>query len=261
MLNLEEITNKVKEIAVETGLFLQEERKNFNRDSVKEKDPHNYVTYVDKEAERRIVEQLSALLPQAGFIAEEGTGNLTKETYCWVVDPLDGTTNFIHDNAPYCVSIALRNQEELLVGVVYEVCRKECFWAWKGSAAYMNGKEIHVSEVADLNEAFLALGLPYAVDQYKPTALRLIDKLYGNVSSLRLQGASAAEICYVAAGRFEGRVEAFLGPWDVAAGGLILQQAGGKITDFEGKDTWMSGRQVVATNGKVHEALLKIVTP
>ena len=137
MLDLEKITTEVRKIAVEAGSFLREERRKFRRELVEEKNSHDYVSYVDKESERRVVEKLKALLPEAGFIAEEGSGSLTSEESCWLVDPLDGTTNFIHDNAPYCVSIALRNREELLLGVVYEVCRNECYWARRGGKAYL----------------------------------------------------------------------------------------------------------------------------
>jgi len=259
MLNLETITEKVRELAIKTGAFLKEERVNFNRERVEEKNSHDYVSYVDKESERRIVACLSDILPEAGFIAEEGSGNLENEEYCWLVDPLDGTTNYIHNNAPYCVSIALRNKKELLVGAVYEVCRDECFWAWKGSKAYLNGEEIHVSDVSAMDTAFIALGFPYNYKEYKPMALHIVQELYGKVGGLRLQGAAAAEICYIAAGRFEARIESYLGPWDIAAGTLILMQAGGKVTDFEGGDTFYSGHQVLATNGKLHNQLLDVV--
>ncbi len=259
MLDLEQITAEVRQLAIETGAFLREERKNFLRERVQEKKSHDYVSYVDKESENRIVKRLKELLPEAGFIAEEGSGSLTNENYCWLVDPLDGTTNFIHNNAPYCVSIALRNKEELLVGVVYEVCRDECFWAWKGSKAYLNGTEIHVSSVSTLNESFIELGFPYDADHYREFVSKLIRRLYGNVCGLRLQGSAAAELCYIAAGRFEARMEALLGPWDIAAGALILMQAGGKITDYKGGDEFYSGKQVLATNGKIHEYLLKII--
>ena len=120
MLNLEELCTQVQQIAREAGTFLKEERRKFDRTRVEEKSAHNYVSYVDKESEKWLIAQLSALLPEAGFIAEEGSGSLTDENYCWLVDPLDGTSNYIHDVAPYCVSIALRNKEELLIGVVYD---------------------------------------------------------------------------------------------------------------------------------------------
>ena len=161
-----------------------------------------------------------------------------------MVDPLDGTTNFIHNNAPYCISIALRNREELLVGVVYEVCRNELYWTYKGSPSYLNGREIHVSDVADMDEAFVALGFPYNFQSYKPLAEHIVHKLYGNVGGLRLQGAAAAELCYVAAGRFEARIEGFLG---------------GKVTDYSGGENFYNGHEVLATNGKLHNEFLKIV--
>lgn len=259
MLDLEFITSEVRKIAIENGAFLREERRNFNRDKVEIKGFHDYVSYVDKESEKRLVAKLSQLLPEAGFIAEEGTGSFTSEEYCWVIDPLDGTTNFIHNIAPYCVSIALRNREELLVGVVYEVCRDECYWAWKGSKAYLNGEEIHVSSINNIDNAFIALGFPYKYEDYMPIAWKLVERLYGTASAMRLLGAAAAELCYVAAGRFEVRIEAYLGPWDIAAGTLILQQAGGKVTDFSGGNSFYSGNEVLASNGKMHDALLEVL--
>lgn len=253
------LTKSVCDIAVEVGALLRTERKSFRREQVEEKGFHDYVSYVDKESEYRLVTLLHALLPEAGFIAEEGTGDYQAEEYCWVVDPLDGTTNFIHDTAPYCISIALRNRQELLVGVVYEVCRDECYWACKGGKAYLNGEEIHVSDISEMDKASIALGFPYAVQKYKSTAVGLIGELYGYASSLRLQGAAAAELCYIAAGRCEARIEACLGPWDIAAGTLILQQAGGKVTDFSGGTGFITGSEVLASNGLLHEELLAVM--
>lgn len=258
MMNLDYLCTEVRKIAVEAGQFLREERRRFDRERVEEKSAHNYVSYVDKESERRLVAALSALLPGSGFIAEEGSGALRDEEYCWLVDPLDGTSNYIHDIAPYCVSIALRDREELLLGVVYEVCRNECFYAVKGGKAYLDGEEIHVSDISELDKAFIAIGFPYNADAYRPVAAHLVDRLYGFAGGTRLMGSAAAELCYVAAGRFEARLEAYLGPWDVAAGGLILRQAGGRVTDFEGGDDWESGHQVLASNTHMHPVLLPL---
>ena len=174
MLDLEQITKKVREIALQGGAFLRNERSSFDRGRVEKKNAHDYVSYVDKESEVRVVKALTALLPEAGFITEEGSATYQDEPYCWVIDPLDGTTNYIHDEAPYCVSIALRSRTELLLGVVYEVCRDECFYAWKGGKAFMNGEEIHVSNVEDIKDAFVITELPYNHLQYKQTALHLI---------------------------------------------------------------------------------------
>lgn len=256
-IDLEQLTGQVCNLAKETGEFIRQERKKFRREQVEKKHAHDYVSYVDKESEKRIVATLSQLRPEAGFIAEEGSGSLTDESLYWVVDPLDGTTNFIHDNPPYCISIALRSRQEILLGVVYEICRDECYWTWKGAASYLNGNPITVSSVAECADAFIALGFPYDSTRYRPVATYLVESLYGHVGGLRLQGAAAAELCYVAAGRFEGRIEAFLGPWDITAGALILQNAGGCLTDFNGGDSWESGHEVVASNGKIHSFLLK----
>ncbi len=231
MLDLKQLTTDVCRIATEVGSFLKEERKNFRRERVVEKHAHDYVSYVDKESEVCVVKALTALLPEAGFITEEGSAIYQDEPYCWVIDPLDGTTNYIHDEAPYCVSIALRSRTELLLGVVYEVCRDECFYAWKGGKAFMNGEEIHVSNVEDIKDAFVITELPYNHLQYKQTALHLIDQLYGVVGGIRMNGSAAAAICYVAIGRFDAWMEAFLGKWDYSAAALIVQEAGGKVTE------------------------------
>ena len=255
MVDLRHMVEAVKEIAVDIGHFLKGERAKFDRSAVQEKGPHDYVSYVDKASEERLVSRLSALLPEAGFITEEKTTRqYAQETYCWVIDPLDGTTNFIHDMAPYCVSIALRDSHEILLGVVYEVCRNECYWAYKGGGAYMN-----VSEIAAMDQAQILLGFPYDSERFRPIVLRAIAQMYGVVGAERLLGSAAAELCYVAAGRAEGRLEGLLGPWDVAAGTLILSEAGGITTDFSGGNTYLDGREVIASNGLIHEHLLRIV--
>ncbi len=260
MVDLRHLVEAVKEIAVDIGHFLKGERAKFDRSAVQEKGPHDYVSYVDKASEERLVSRLSALLPEAGFITEEKTTRqYAQEAYCWVIDPLDGTTNFIHDMAPYCVSIALRDSHEILLGVVYEVCRNECYWAYKGGGAYMNDTPIHVSEIAAMDQAQILLGFPYDSKRFRPIVLRAIAQMYGVVGAERLLGSAAAELCYVAAGRAEGRIEGLLGPWDVAAGTLILSEAGGITTDFSGGNTYLDGREVIASNGLIHEHLLRIV--
>lgn len=255
---LQILTEKVCEIAKEAGRFIRQERLNFKRDLAEKKHAHDYVSYVDKESEKRIVSSLRELLPEAGFIAEEGSASHTDETYCWLVDPLDGTTNFIHNFAPYGVSIALQKGEEILLGVVYEICRDECFYTYKGAPSYLNGQPIHVSDIDNLDNSFISLGLPYDSDNYKDIAMHLFNECYGNVTGIRTVGSAATELCYVASGRFDARIEGFIGPWDIAAGVLILQNAGGKTTDFSGGSHYLSGKEVLSSNGKIHDSLLKI---
>lgn len=255
-MDLHQLTEEVKELALEAGAYIRKERLSFTKDAIEQKGVHDYVSYVDKTSERMIVERLKQLLPDAGFITEESGSDFSGQKYCWVVDPLDGTTNFIHDNAPYCVSIALRDKDRILLGVVYECVRNELFWANIESAAYLNGKEIHVSGQDTLDQSFIELGLPYNADVFRPFILKLLESLYGHVGGVRIMGAAAAELCYIAAGRFEARIEGLLGPWDIAAGNIILKQAGGIMTDFDGNPDCYDAKEVFASNGKIHDELL-----
>ena len=207
---------------------------------------------------------------EAGFITEEGTAEdshrfhrlsqkdgLTQKM-CWVVDPLDGTTNFIHQYAPYAVSIALMEGKEILIGVVYEICADECFYAWKGGGAYLMHNKLHVSS-QKIQDALLCLQLPYNSDAYKPTIKRLIDAFYGNVGSIRMCGSAAMALCYVAAGRLDGYAEQYIGQWDYMAGSLIVMEAGGVVTDYAGSEDFTQGNSVVATNGVIQGNLLEII--
>lgn len=257
--NLKSLTESVCRIARETGHFLKEERKSFRRDAVEVKHAHDYVSYVDKESEKRVVAALKELLPEAGFIAEEGSAVYSDEPYCWVVDPLDGTTNYIHDNAPYCVSIALRSKQFLLLGVVYDPCRDECFYAWQGGGAYVDGECIHVSAVDCVEDAFVVTELPYNSGQYARTGEHLIHELYGRVAGIRMNGSAALALCYVAAGRFDAWMEAFIGKWDFSAAALVILEAGGKVTDFYGNEDFMDGHHIIATNGPLHASFVKLI--
>ena len=146
-----------------------------------------------------------------------------------------------------------------MLGVVYEVCRDECFYAWKGGKAWLNGVQLQVSEVRDITNSFLIIELPYNDKAYKQTALHLLDNLYGRVGGIRMNGSAAAAICYVAAGRFEGWLEAFIGKWDYAAAALIVLEAGGEVTDFYGNKHFIEGHHIIATNGSIHSLLQNLV--
>lgn len=260
-MNLEFLTSEVCKIAKEGGSFLAQERKTFRKDRVEEKNAHDYVSYVDKETEKLLVARLSQLLPQAGFITEEDTVAFEKKDYYWVIDPLDGTTNYIQDNAPYCVSIALTTETEILLGVVYEVCRDECFYAWKGGRSYLNETQIHVSDKDNMGQAFIGLDLPYNARDYKPVVNHLMDSLYGKVSSVRINGSAAMSMCYVAAGRFDAWAEAYIKPWDFMAGALIVLQAGGSVTNFKGTSLFRKGHDILASNSLLHNDMLELLAP
>ena len=253
--NLQEITRLVCEIAREAGSYIKKERASFSVDKVERKHAHDYVSYVDKGSEQMVVKALRELLPEAGFITEEGLATHTDEQMLWVVDPLDGTTNFIHDFPPYAVSIALIRGKEILVGVVYEICADECFCAWQGGGAFVNGETIHVGK-SEINDALICLQYPYNSDAYKPVIKRLVERYYGHVGSIRSIGSAAIALCYVAAGRLDAYVERYIGQWDYMAGALIVMEAGGRVSNYAGDAYFMQGDSIVATNGIVHQDLL-----
>ena len=255
MLNLQELTRLLCEIAREAGSYIKKERASFSVDKVERKHAHDYVSYVDKGSEQMIVKALRELLPEAGFITEEGLATHTDERMLWVVDPLDGTTNFIHDFPPYAVSIALIRGKEILVGVVYEICADECFYAWQGGGAFVNGQPIHVGN-SEINDALICLQYPYNSEAYKPVIKRLVERYYGHVGSIRSIGSAAIALCFVAAGRLDAYVERYIGQWDYMAGALIVMEAGGRVTNYAGDAYFMQGDSIVATNGVVHQDLL-----
>ena len=260
--DLEKCTSAVCEIARRAGAYIREERQKFSLEKVERKHAHDYVSYVDKGSERLIVSALRELLPEAGFITEEGTAGTadSKQLMKWVVDPLDGTTNFIHQYAPYAVSIALLQGQTILLGVVYDICTDECFYAWQGGGAFVNGERLHVSS-QEIGDALLCLQLPYNSEAYKPVIKHLIDTFYGHVGSIRACGSAAMALCHVAAGRLDGYAEQYIGQWDYMAGSLIVMEAGGTVTDFSGATDFTQGNSVVATNGVIQQALLSAILP
>jgi len=255
---LEKLTAQVCQVAKRAGAYIAGERKRFSEERVERKHAHDYVSYVDKSSEHLIVEALRQLLPDSGFITEEGSASYHYEKEYWVVDPLDGTTNFIHDFPPYCVSIALCRGHEIVIGVVYDITTDECYSAWKDGGAWCNGVRLQVSRHA-VDDALLCLQLPYNSGAYKPVAKHLVDTFYGKAASVRMLGSAAIALCYVAAGRLDAYVEKYLGRWDFMAGGLIVQEAGGCVTGFAGNTDFMQGNSVVASNGIVHQDMLDAV--
>jgi myo-inositol-1(or 4)-monophosphatase len=261
MIHPEELTKEVALIARETGHYLHEQKHSLRPEDIIEKAEFDYVSHIDKAAEIRLIKQLSALLPQAGFISEEGQATYRNETFCWIIDPLDGTTNYLHDFAPYCVSIALRKEHEIQLGVVYEVCRKECFCAWKGGGAWLNNQPIHTSSTTETNRAFIGIGLPYNYQKYRPLADRIIPHLYGSAAGLRLTGSAAANLCYVAAGRYDLWFEAYIRLWDFAAGALLVEEAGGTVSDFRNSPHYASSHHIIASaNQSMHQNALNLIS-
>ncbi|MGY6521072.1 MAG: inositol monophosphatase family protein [Mongoliitalea sp.] len=260
MQELTHIVAEVKSIAKEAGAFIRQERLNFNLDKVEHKGLNDLVSYVDKQAEMIIISRLQQVLPEADFIAEEGSAGTSGKDWTWIIDPLDGTTNFIHGVPVFSVSIGLRHLDEIILGVVYEINQDECFSAVKGQGAFCNEKPIKVSPSKSLSEGLMATGFPYSafkqLDQYLAVLKALMETCHG----VRRMGSAAVDLCYVAAGRFDAFYEYDLKPYDVAAGSLIVQEAGGTVTDFKGGKDFLFGREILASNPLVYTEIQEILT-
>jgi myo-inositol-1(or 4)-monophosphatase len=247
-MELELLCIKSIEIIENVGQFVRDERKLFSTGKIESKGKHDFVTNVDKGAEERLVHGLGCLLPGSGFIAEEGTSNIKGEEYNWIIDPIDGTTNFIHGCPPYAISVALMNQNKIILGVVYEIVAGECFYSYIGAPAYLNGQIIQVSQQATISDSLIATGFPYShFDRLEPF-MKTLDYFFVNSHGVRRLGSAATDLAYVACGRYDAFYEYNLNPWDVAAGAFIIQQAGGVVSDFSGGDNYLFGKEVVASN-------------
>lgn len=253
------ICEELQAIARDAGTFIRNERKKLTVKDVELKSVASLVTYVDKETETAIVKRLRELIPSGGFITEEGTASYAGEKYKWVIDPLDGTTNYIHGIAPHSVSIALMEGDEVVAGTIYEVGQDEMFYAWKGSKAYLNNQEIHVAEAGRLEDTLIGTGFPYYNFDRVEDYIDAMRNLMKNTRGLRRMGSAAVDLAYVAAGRFDAFFEHGLHPWDVAAGALILKQAGGKISDFNGGNNWLFGGELVASSAAIFDSFYQII--
>ncbi|MBU8892584.1 MAG: inositol monophosphatase [Bacteroidales bacterium] len=258
-MNLEKICQQVTDLTKNVGAFILSELNKKHSLEVEEKGLHDFVTSVDKNSEQKLVDRLMQILPEAGFIAEEGTSVKKGNKYNWIIDPLDGTTNFIHGVTPFAISIALMENDTVILGVVHELGLNECFYAWKNSPAFLNGNVINVSRKKVIGDSLIATGFPYYdYDRIKPF-LETLEYFMKNSHGIRRPGSAATDLAYVACGRFDAFYEYSLSPWDVAAGAFIVEQAGGNVSDFTGGNNYIFGKEIVACNNLVFNDFIKIV--
>ncbi len=219
----------------------------------------NLVTEMDRRSERTVVGLLQGKFPDHGFVAEEETSVRTDAEHRWIIDPLDGTTNYAHGYPNFAVSIALERRGEIIVGVVYDPMRDELFSAEKGKGAMLNGRPILVSEADRLIRALLATGFPYDRATSEKNNLNYFRALLMASQEVRRSGSASLDLCAVAAGRLDGYWELKLHPWDVAAGSLIVSEAGGKVSDFTGTRFSIHDKEILASNGRIHEQMIGII--
>lgn len=247
------------EAALEAGKFLKESVGSILEVEQKLGQETNLVTQIDKKAEEIIISKIRRKYPDHDFLAEESGSHNKQSEVRWVIDPLDGTLNFTHGMPLFSVSIAVEVRGEVVAGVVYEPNLDELFTAEKGKGAFLNKKPIHVSKVDRLIESMMATGFPYTIRDNPDHAIQHFVNVLMEVQGVRRLGSAAVDLCYVACGRFEGFWEVSLNPWDMAAAVLFIQEAGGRFTDLRGAPSSIYNKQILATNGLVHDRMIEIL--
>jgi myo-inositol-1(or 4)-monophosphatase len=260
MIDLKYVCTELEKAAGETSAFILKESVGFDINRTEKKGLNDFVSYVDKGSEKMLVEKLSLLIPEAGFITEEGTSKKIGLRYCWVIDPLDGTTNFLHGFHPYAISIGLKEYDEVIAGIVFEVGGNESFTAWKGGGAWLNGSRIHVSKAATLADSLVATGFPYSDFRMMDSYMKCLTYFCKNTHGIRRLGSAAIDLAYVACGRFDTFYEYGLHEWDIAAGMLLVREAGGRASDFSGNEKKLTGKEFIAANSIVFAEILEIVS-
>lgn len=257
-MELPALSEKLQEICRNTGKFILEEQSKVSRQDVESKSLNSLVSYVDKTAEEMLVKALRELLPEAGFITEEDTPDEDAQLK-WIIDPVDGTTNYLHGIPVFCISVGLMDGDEIVLGCIYELGQREMFSAWKNGGAFLNGRKIRVNQNRPMKDSLLATGFPYQSFEDVDAILQVLKNLMENSRGVRRLGSAAADLAYVACGRFDGFYETGLSPWDVAAGVIINKEAGGVISDFKGGEDYIFGRQILAATPEVHGDMLEVV--
>lgn len=256
-MNTEKYLEAAREAAQKAGRMLRK-----NIDKCREiffKGTVDLVTNFDNQSQRIIFIHLSTCFPDHDFLAEEGLRKEKGAEFRWIIDPLDGTTNYAHSFPVLCVSVALEWKGEIVLGVIYDPMREEMFSAVKGEGAFLNGKEIKVSSVDNLDKSLVATGFPYDIRVSEVNNIVHFNNFITRVQGIRRCGSAAMDLCYVACGRFDGFWELKLEPWDMAAGALIVQETGGRISDFENREFSIFSSEILATNGLIHLQMVEVL--
>jgi myo-inositol-1(or 4)-monophosphatase len=229
-----------------------------SKEDVDYKEASDYVTRVDRESEQIIIDTIHEVFPEHHFLAEESLHDTGAGGYLWIIDPLDGTTNFIHGYPQFSVSIALQHDKEMITGVIFDPLRNESFTTDRGKGAFLNEKRVTVSKDS-LQTSLITTGFPFRKKEFIDLYLRLFRNIFDRVSDIRRAGSAALDLAHLASGRCDGFFEIGLSPWDIAAGSLLIRESGGVITDFGGGEDFLSTGNIVAGSPDVHRELLKEV--
>lgn len=254
--NSEEFLEIAVKAAKLAGQIIVEHLGKISKRDIDLKKASDFVTTVDKESEKVIIGTIKKHFPDHLFLAEESLKECGGETYRWIIDPLDGTTNYIHSYPVFSISIALEYGGEIIAGVILDPLRNELFWTEKGSGAYLNCSSIEVSKVY-MEEGLITTGFPFRSKEIIDTYMKLFKNVFLKVSDLRRSGSAALDLAYLACGRCDGFFELGLSPWDIAAGSLLIKEAGGIVTDFKGGNDYLWTGNIVAGNPEVHKEILR----
>jgi len=252
--------NMAVKAARSAGQIIMRHLDQLERLTVEIKGRKDYVSEVDRMAEHEIIRILHAAYPNHGILAEE-TGAHAGDDFVWIIDPLDGTTNFLHGFPHFGVSIALKHRDRLEQAVVFDAPRNELFTATRGSGAQLNDRRIRVSRVTDLEYALLGAGFPFRSHHYMDAWINTLKEFMLSTSGIRRPGSASLDLAHVACGRFDGFWEMGLSPWDMAAGALLIQEAGGMVSDFAGGQNYLESGNIVAGNPKIHAEMLRRIQP
>lgn len=252
--------NTAKKAALEAGNIVMEHFHKVPTEAIRSKSKNDFLSFVDEQSEQAIISVIKQSFPDHAFLAEESGASQNDNDYLWIIDPLDGTTNYITGLPVFAISIALLHKGEPIVGVIYDPLHNEMFWAEKGKGAFLNDLPIRVSNKPRLDQSLIATGFPFKAKHFLDVYLQAFKDIFESSVGMRRMGAAAIDLAYVAAGRFDGFWELGLSPWDIAAGAVIIREAGGRISDFWDNDAFLYKNYTVATNGLIHKELIAKIT-
>lgn len=247
--------------AREAGRIINRASQDVGALKIQSKTFNDFVSEVDRSAEQAIIDTIRDAYPTHGFFGEESGKSNQESEDIWIIDPLDGTTNFLHNFPQYCVSIALQQKGVLTQAVIYDPVRNDLFTATKGRGAFLNDKRIRVTNRTKLQASLISTGFPFRDFTHLDTYLAMLKDMIKNTTGIRRPGSAALDLAYVAAGFTDGFFEINLSTWDIAAGGLLVQEAGGMVGDFEGNESWLTTGNIVAANAKVFSQMLQVLSP
>ncbi|MBK9256025.1 MAG: inositol monophosphatase [Saprospiraceae bacterium] len=253
---LMQLRDKVLKVVNEAAAFINTQSTLIAEIDVTEKGKNSLVSYVDRQSEEILIKGLSSLQSEAGFITEEEMTSQSLKDLTWIIDPLDGTTNFLHDVPCFSISVALYDGSEIILGVVHEVTRQEVFHATKDSGAFMNDTPLSVTNRTSFHDVLIGTGFPYTTDQTVQAHFETLKEILWQTRGIRRLGSAAVDLCYVACGRFGAFYENSLNSYDIAAGALIVKEAGGFISDFKGEEKWLFEGEILATAPQFKDQML-----